>query len=372
MQTIAVLAGKFQPTGSPWSRWKFNGGLAVFVVVIASTITAAQDDANAQKSERQGQRMKFAIAIHGGAGPSSKQASDDANRARIGSMREALDTGKSILEKGGTSLDAVEAVVVFLEDDPQFNAGRGSVFTADGTHELDASIMDGRTGSCGAVAGVRRVKNPIRLARLVMTDSPHVLLTGDGADHFAELKKVEMVENSYFDTPATRAKWEERKKQKLDNPQSKIQFEDVGYFGTVGCVALDQNGDLAAATSTGGMTAKQFGRVGDSPIIGAGTFADNKTCAVSCTGKGEEFIRRVVAYDIAAQMRYANRTLDQSVKHMFNETLSPNDGGIIAIDQLGHISMEYNTPGMARASADSSGRYDVLWSDAIELEPAKK
>ncbi len=345
---------------------------AVCFAAIAVTSTAAQDGRNAQKTEQQEQRMKFAIAIHGGAGPSSKQASDEANRARIGSMRQALDIGKGILEKGGTSLDAVEAVVIFLEDDPKFNAGRGAVFTADGSHELDASIMDGRTGACGAVAGVRRVKNPIRLARLVMTDSPHVLLSGEGADHFGELKQVELVENSYFDTPETRAKWEERKKQKLDNPQSMIQVEDVGYFGTVGCVALDENGDLAAATSTGGMTAKQFGRVGDSPIIGAGTFADNETCAVSCTGKGEEFIRRVVAFDIVAQMRYANRTLQESVQHTLRETLKPNDGGIIAIDRLGHISMEYNTPGMARAAADSSGRYDVLWSDAKETEPAKK
>jgi beta-aspartyl-peptidase (threonine type) len=232
--------------------------------------------------------------------------------------------------------------------------------------------MDGRSGACGAVAAVRRVKNPIQLARLVMTKSPHVLLMGDGAEAFAQLQGVTMVENDYFDTPETRAKWEERKRKKLDNRQSRIQIEDVGYFGTVGCVALDQNGDLAAATSTGGMTAKQFGRVGDSPIIGAGTFADNRTCAVSCTGKGEEFIRHAVAYDISAQMRYGNRSLQQSIEHVLEETLEPNDGGIIGVDRLGNIVMEFSTPGMARAAANSEGRYDVLWTTDDEAQPAQR
>jgi beta-aspartyl-peptidase (threonine type) len=316
--------------------------------------------------------MKYAIAIHGGAGPSSKQASDEANRNRIGSMRQALELGRGILEKGGTSLDAVEAVVALLEDDPKFNAGRGAVFTADGGHELDASIMDGRTGACGAVAGVRRVKNPIRLARVVMTESPHVLLVAEGAERFAEAQRVEMVENSYFDTPETRAKWEERKRQQRDNPQSRIQVEDVGYFGTVGCVALDADGNLAAATSTGGMTAKQFGRVGDSPIIGAGTFADNFTCAVSCTGRGEEYIRRVIAYDVAAQMKYGQRTLADAVDQILRKTLQPNDGGLIAVDSAGNIAMGYNTPGMARAAADSTGRYEVLWAESMQPEPAAR
>lgn len=340
-----------------------SGLLKLLGAAVVSSLVFAQSDELQAAGLPQEQPMKFAIAIHGGAGPSSKQASDEANAARIGSMQKALDIGKGILEKGGKSLDAVEAVVLFLEDDPKFNAGKGAVFAADGSHELDASVMDGRTGACGAVAAVRRVKNPIHLARLVMTDSPHVLLTGKGAEAFAELKQVEMVENDYFDTPETRAKWEERKRRKEDNPQSRIQIEDVGCFGTVGCVALDQNGDLAAATSTGGMTAKQFGRVGDSPIIGAGTYADNGTCAVSCTGKGEEYIRHVVAYDIAAQMRYGNKTLQESVDTVLRKTLKPNDGGVIAVDRLGRIVMEYSTPGMARAAADSSGRYDVLWTD---------
>jgi beta-aspartyl-peptidase (threonine type) len=232
--------------------------------------------------------------------------------------------------------------------------------------------MDGRTKACGAVAGVKRIKNPIQLARLVMTHSPHVLFVGEGAEKFAVSKGISLIENSYFDTPETRAKWEERKKQKLDNPQSRIQVEDVGYFGTVGCVALDSRGDLAAATSTGGMTAKMFGRVGDSPIIGAGTYADNQTCAVSCTGKGEEYIRHVVAYDIAAQMRYGNKSLQDAVDQILQKTLQPNDGGIIAVDKDGHIVMEFNTPGMARAAADSSGRDEVLWIAEDEVEPARR
>jgi beta-aspartyl-peptidase (threonine type) len=331
------------------------------LIWIVSPALAVALSPQAAESTNQEPRMKYAIAIHGGAGPSSKKASDEANRERIESMRQSLDLGKGILEKGGSSVDAVEAVVAFLEDDPKYNAGKGAVFTIDGEHELDASIMDGRTGACGAVAGVRRVKNPIKLARLVMTESPHVLLAGAGAERFAALHSMEMVDNTYFDTPETKAKWEDRKRQKLDSPQTRIQIEDVGYFGTVGCVALDLEGNLAAATSTGGMTAKMFGRVGDSPIIGAGTYAENGACAVSCTGKGEEFIRRVVAYDIAAQMRYGGRSLEESVRHVLRSTLKPNDGGVIAVDHRGNITMDFTTPGMARAAADASGRHEVLW-----------
>ena len=322
---------------------------------------------SAQTSDNQGrleQPMKYAIAIHGGAGPSSKQASDEANRNRIDSMREALQIGVKILESGGSSLDAVESVVVYLEDNPKYNAGKGAVFTSAGNHELDASIMDGRDKSCGAVAGVTTVKNPIRLARRVMTDTPHVLLAGTGAEKFAAEIGLELVENSYFDTPETRARWEERRKRLLDKPQSSIQFEDVGaYLGTVGCVALDRQGNLAAATSTGGMTGKQFGRVGDSPIIGAGTYAENATCAVSCTGIGEQYIRHSVAADVAARIRYLHQPLDECVRVILEETLRPNDGGIIAVDRTGKISMRYTTPGMARAAANSSGRFEVLWTE---------
>ncbi len=197
-----------------------------------------------------------------------------------------------------------------------------------------------------------------------MTQTPHVLLAGRGAEAFAKVQGVELVENSYFDTPESRARWERRRRQKLDKPQSQIQIEDVtAYLGTVGCVALDSKGNLAAATSTGGTTGKQFGRVGDSPIIGAGTYADNATCAVSCTGIGEKFIRNSVAYDISAQMKYLHRPLDECVQFVLEKTLEPNDGGIIALDRQGNVSMRFSTPGMARAVADSTGRFEVLWTE---------
>ena len=310
----------------------------------------------------QDSKMKYAIAIHGGAGPASKKASDQANRERIGSMKEALEIGVRILKENGSSLDAVEAVVRFLEDDPKYNAGKGSVFNSSSEHELDASIMDGNTMNCGAVAGVKSIKNPISLARLVMSKSPHVMLAGDGADEFGAVMNVDIVDNEYFDTPATKEKWKLRQQSQTDNPQSSIQLEDTGsYHGTVGCVALDSHGNLAAATSTGGMTGKKYGRVGDSPIIGAGTYADNQSCAISCTGIGEQYIRYAVAYDVVAQMKYAKRPLKECVANVLQKTLQPNDGGIIAVDRNGNIAIEFTTPGMARAAADSTGRFDVLW-----------
>ncbi len=250
-------------------------------------------------------KMKYAIAIHGGAGSSPNQYSDEANQQRRESLKTALTKGVEILDSGGSSLDAVEAVIQILEDDPQFNAGKGAVFNADGSHELDASIMDGSSLSCGAVAGVSHVKNPIKLARLVMTETPHVLLSGPGAEAFARQQAVDWVEPSYFDTPAAKASLE-RYKQRLEKktgahdagPAMGTASEPEWKIGTVGCVALDVNGNLAAGTSTGGMTYKKFGRVGDSPVVGAGTYADNATCAVSGTGIGEQYIRNAVAYDI--------------------------------------------------------------------------
>lgn len=328
----------------------------------------AQEGA-AEKSE-----IKYAIVIHGGAGSSPKQFSDEANAKRSASMRKALEIGTEVLKSGGTSLEAVEKVVLFLEDDPQFNAGVGAVYNAAGSHELDASIMDGSTKACGAVAGVSTVKNPISLARLVMTETRHVLLAGQGAEAFAKQMKVELVEPSYFDTPRSRKQWERRQErieaqQKKDDSRqpelsNNLLNEDVGsYQGTVGCVALDTDGNLAAATSTGGMTAKQFGRVGDSPIIGAGTYADNQSCGVSCTGIGEQYIRNAVAYDVSARMRYKGETVDEAVQAILNETLESGDGGIIAISHDGQISMRFNTAGMARAAADSTGRFEVIWGD---------
>jgi len=317
-----------------------------FAIYLFTSLAAAADD--------KGKRIEFAIAIHGGAG-SSKSLTADQRERRLGSLREALTIGRDTLKKGGTSLDAVERVIRFLEDDPQFNAGKGAVFNSAGGHELDASIMDGRTKACGAVAGVKAVKNPISLARLVMTETRHVLLAGDGAELFAKEMKVETVGQKYF--------WTEQKHQawlKVREKQShKEDSSATDYKGTVGCVALDKHGNLAAGTSTGGLTNKKYGRVGDSPIIGAGTYADNRTCAVSCTGIGEHYIRNAVAYDVSARMAYKQESVKAAVRHVILKTLKPGDGGIIAVAHDGSVWMDFNTAGMARGAADSTGRFEV-------------
>lgn len=307
--------------------------------------------------------MNYAIAIHGGAGRSPLDYDDAANQNRRDSMTAALKIGNDILSKGGTSLDAVEAVVVFLENDPQFNAGVGAVYNAAGSHELDASIMDGATLNCGAVAGVSHIKNPIQLARLVMTDTRHVLLGGSGAEEFAKQKEVPWVEPSHFDTPDAKAAWDAYRATLPDVGTNGLlrDFDPRWDVGTVGCVALDSHGNLAAATSTGGITHKRFGRVGDSPVVGAGTYADNETCAVSGTGIGEQYIRFAVAYDVAAQMKYKGVTLQAAMDDNLKNRLNTGDGGLIAVDKDGNIAMGFNTGGMARAAADSKGRFEVIW-----------
>ncbi len=326
--------------------------------------------------------QKFSIVIHGGAGSSAANASPLQVKRRKASLAKALDRGVTILSSGGTSLDAVESVLRILEDDPQFNAGKGAVFNAAGEHELDASIMDGETKACGAVAGVKTVKNPIELARLVMTETRHVLLAGSGAEVFAKQQGVELVPTNYFDTPGARKSWERYKLRMSGlnkNGDEKIEsswiesswIESSWKMGTVGCVALDGKGNLAAGTTTGGMTYKKFGRIGDSPIVGAGTYADNATCGVSATGIGEQYIRNAVAYDVSAQMKYKGVTLQEAVDDNLRQRLNKNDGGLIAIDKDGNIAMGFNTAGMARAAADSQGRYEVIWGDAIGKTPEK-
>jgi beta-aspartyl-peptidase (threonine type) len=275
------------------------------------------------------------------------------------SLREALAIGEKLLADGGTSLDAVEKVIRFLEDDPLFNAGRGAVFNSAGGHELDASIMDGRTKACGAVAAVRTVRYPISLSRLVMQKTRHVLLASDGAEKFADEMQVERVENSWFDTDKQRKAWEREKSEATKQSRLDHSPPIPDHYGTVGCVALDLHGNLAAGTSTGGLTDKKYGRVGDSPIIGAGTYADNATCAVSCTGKGEQFIRYAVAYDISARMAYRKQSLAEAVSDVLTKRLNKNDGGIIALGADGTIVMDFSTAGMARAKADSGGRREV-------------
>lgn len=294
-------------------------------------------------------KVDYAIAIHGGAGWSPEQLEADKVKRVEEGLKQALEAGRRVLADGGPSLAAVERAVVVLEDHPDFNAGRGAVLNDQGGFELDASIMDGSNLRCGAVAGVRTVKNPVRLARQVMTQTRHVLLMGEGADQFAAAQKAETVPQDYFSTPDRVEAWNRKKARPGGRPH---------HPGTVGCVALDRDGRLAAATSTGGLTLKRFGRVGDSPVIGAGTYAD-PTCAVSCTGIGEEFIRRAVAYDVSARMRYGKVDLDTAVTTIVDQRLEPDMGGLIAVDSRGNIVMKFNTPGMARGAADSRGRFEV-------------
>jgi L-asparaginase / beta-aspartyl-peptidase len=298
------------------------------------------------------------IAIHGGAGVIERaHMTPDREAAYRAGLSAALDAGYVILERGGSSLDAVTASVRILEDDPQFNAGRGGVLTHDGEVELDAAIMDGDGPLAGAVAGIRHVKNPIDLARSVMEKSQHVMLIGVGAEEFAREQGLAFVPNSYFLT--------ERRTHEL---QREIQKERDGQkgpssssIGTVGAVALDRAGNLAAATSTGGMTNKRYGRVGDSPIIGAGTYADNESCAVSCTGTGEFFIRSVVAYDICARVQYKRISVEAAVREVVHGKLQRlgAEGGVIAVDRAGHIAMEFNSVGMFRGARDSTGRREI-------------
>ncbi len=287
---------------------------------------------------------KYGIVIHGGAGTILRTSMTPEKEAEYtAKLNEALQTGYNILETGGTSLDAINAAIIILEDSPLFNAGKGAVLTEKGAAELDVSIMDGKTLMAGAAAGIKHVKNPINLARLVMEKSPHVMMIGAGAEEFAKENNLEMVDNSYF---ITKERWESYKKMR----QREEERKKVEKQGTVGAVALDKNGNLAAGTSTGGMMMKKFGRVGDTPVIGAGTYANNNTCAVSATGHGEYFIRLSVARDISALMEYKNFSLSDAANEVIMKKLTAlgGTGGIIAIDKNGSVAMPFNTEGMYR------------------------
>jgi beta-aspartyl-peptidase (threonine type) len=294
---------------------------------------------------------KFALAIHGGAGTILKShMTKDKETAYNSALQEAIEAGGNILKNGGNSIDAVENAIRVLEDCPLFNAGKGSVFTNEGHHEMDASIMQGANLFAGAVAGVRGVKNPVSLARLVMEKSEHVFLSGQGAMDFAKKMNLEFKDKEYFFVQMRHEQLLEAQKSGtviLDHT-----IKDEKKFGTVGAVALDCKGNLAAATSTGGMTNKKYGRVGDTPMIGAGTYANNKTCAVSCTGHGEFFIRAVVAYDISCLMEYKNFTLKQACELVVKDKLVKlgGEGGLIALDCSGNIELSFNSEGMYRAS----------------------
>ncbi|MDQ1086603.1 isoaspartyl peptidase/L-asparaginase family protein [Siphonobacter sp. SORGH_AS_1065] len=325
---------------------------------------------------------KITLVLHGGAGTITRQnMTPEKEKAYREALNLALQTGYDVLKKGGTSLDAVEATIHVMEDSPLFNAGKGAVFTHEGKNELDAAVMDGKTLKAGAVAGVTTVRNPISAARAVMEKSEHVMMIGKGAETFAKEKGLTIVDPSYF---YTENRWQglqkalKEEKVKLDHSEEKpakptkapknassraeeLIFSEGKKFGTVGCVALDQYGNLAAGTSTGGMTNKRYGRVGDAPIIGAGTYADNETCAVSATGHGEYFIRSVVAYDIAALMRYKGLSVEEAAKEVVNKKLVERggEGGVIALDAKGNFSMPFNSEGMYRGFITADGKKTV-------------
>jgi beta-aspartyl-peptidase (threonine type) len=301
----------------------------------------------------------FAIAVHGGAGTLARDTSAEQERVYLDGLGAALDAGYEVLARKGSSLDAAIAAVVVLEDNPLFNAGLGAVLDRDGVATLDASVMDGRTLGAGAVSGLKHVRNPIELARLVMDESPHVMLVGEGAEEFARVQGVEMVSNEYFRTPVRQAQLQ-RLLRGAAEKENDLVAHGPDKMGTVGAVALDSHGNLAAATSTGGMTGKRWGRVGDSPIIGAGTYASNAACAVSATGHGEYFIRTVVAHDVCAQMQYAKLTLGESVANTLARMKAlGGNGGVIAIDARGTIVMDFNSEGMFRGARTSDGRRET-------------
>lgn len=302
---------------------------------------------------------RYTLVIHGGSGNISRERmSNDREAEYLAKLSEALKAGEAILKAGGSSMDAVVASIMILEDSPLFNAGKGAVFNYEGRNELDASIMDGKTLQAGAVAGITNIKNPITAARKVMENSPHVMLTGRGAEQFAFEQGLEAVDPSYF---FDQTRWDQYREFLRGNTQLRGNTDPDMKMGTVGAVALDMDGNLAAATSTGGMTGKRFGRIGDSPIIGAGTYANNQTCAVSATGHGEYFIRNVVAYDISAQMLYSGKTLEEAANENVMEKLKEQggNGGIIAVDREGNVAMPFNTTGMFRGYVKSSGETEV-------------
>lgn len=314
--------------------------MAILAVLLLSVTLIAQN--------------KYVLVIHGGAGNISVNDMDPAMvKAYNDKLNEALKAGEQILADGGRSVDAVIASVRVLEDSPLFNAGKGAVYNAEGKHELDASIMDGSTGKAGAVAGTSIIKNPIQAARMVMDSSAHVMLAGNGANEFARMHGLEIVDNTYFDSDKAYMEYQ-RVKQKL---------EKEGRKGTVGAVALDKHGNLAAATSTGGMTFKQWGRIGDSPIIGAGTYANNTSCAVSCTGHGEYFIRNSVAYDVSARMLYLKESVEQATNYIINNKLKEQGGtgGLIAVDKDGNIATPFNTKGMFRGFVKEGEENEVIF-----------
>lgn len=330
---------------------KSNLIVSFFLITVLTLFSCKSDKKSTagQSISTPKEKQEWAIVIHGGAGGMTREnLTPELEKQYRESLLVAMNTGKKILAEGGSSLDAVEQTIRTMEDNPLFNAGKGAVFTHEGRNELDAAIMDGSNLAAGAVAGVTDIKNPITAARKVMTNSPHVMLAGQGASQFAKEQGLEIVPPSYFYT-----------EKQFNALQEMLKKEKNG---TVGCCALDKNGNLAAGTSTGGMTGKRYNRIGDSPIIGAGTYANNSTCAVSATGHGEYFIRWTVAHDISALMEYKGLTLREASELVINDKLvkAGGSGGVICLDKSGNVSMSFNSSGMFRGFATADGKEGIF------------
>ena len=311
------------------------------------------------------EKAPYAIVIHGGAGTIlKKNMTDEREKEYISALNEALDVGEKILKNGGSAIDAVEQTIWLLEDSPLFNAGKGAVFTNEGENELDASIMSGDDQNAGSVGGVKTVRHPISAARAVLEKSDHVLLTSVGADQFAKEQGLEIVDPSYF---KTERRWNSLQRILEEEAKDKKVLSELSEnkHGTVGCVALDNHGNIVAGTSTGGMTNKRYNRFGDVPIIGAGTYADNNTCGVSCTGHGEYFIRYAVAHDVSARMEYLKESLSDAATHVINKKLvdKGGSGGLIAVDSYGNVAMPFNSAGMYRGYAKPNERVVKIYED---------
>ena len=340
----------------------FSAAASAFAQEPARSLAATAEKHSENQPDME--TKKFGLVVHGGAGTidRAKMTPEKEREYRAG-LEHALAAGYDILKRGGSSLDAAEAAVRVLEDDPHFNAGKGSVFTSAGTNEMDAAIMDGKTLAAGAVASLKHIKNPISLARLVMEKSGHVMIDGEGAEAFAKENGMELVDQKYF---FTQERWDALQKIKAAEKHrtggagKAFLITDQDRHGTVGAVALDKNGNLAAATSTGGTTNKRPGRVGDSPIIGAGTYANDATCAVSATGDGEYFIRATVGHDISALMEYRGMSLKEATQAVLDKVAKlGGTGGLIAIDRQGNIALPFNTSGMYRGYVDPNGKFVV-------------
>lgn len=341
--------------------------ILLFILSLVFISCKNENQANSTENNSTQKKAEFAIVIHGGAGPFSKEDIPPEIETRIeNKLKEAITAGYDVLKKGGSSLDAVQTTIIILEDSPLFNAGKGAVFTNEETNEHDTSIMDGKTLNAGASARTTIVKNPINLARAVMDNSPHVLLSGKGAENFAKEQGLEIVDPSYFFTERNfkDLQWHKEHElfgtEKIDKTTFNTSKLEGSKYGTVGCVALDKNGNLAAGTSTGGMTNKRWGRIGDSPIIGSGTYANNNTCAISSTGWGEYFIRTQVAYDISALMDYKGSTLKEAAEIVMEKVKAlGGDGGVIAVDKNGNMVTEFNSEGMFRATMNDKGELNI-------------